>query len=193
MSKLIAPKGQTEFERQLIPVGLQEVVCYSVVDMGSQSITWDGETKQQRKVNITFESKVMWKFIDKDTEEEVEKPLVIWNRYTLSMHEKSGLHKMVKSWIGKTPEDDFNILDLVGKPAIVNVVETEWKDGKIYHNIDSVLPSKEKAFKLFNPEVKFSLQDYSETEFDKIPKWLQEKIQDSPEYAIALTDNTIPF
>lgn len=189
MGSLIAPKGETEFKRQLVSTWLQEVVCFSIVDLGSQDIKREGETRLQRKVQITFETQERWKFTNKDTWEEVEKPLIIWNRYTLSTHEKSGLFKMLKWWIGKAPSDDFDIMEMVGKPALINIIESEGKDWKIYHNIDSVLPSKQKPFKLFNKEVRFSLQEFEKEEFDKLYEWQQKIIHKSPEMKKIMDSN----
>lgn len=182
MGSLIAPKGGKEFERQLVPIGLQEVVCYSVVDLWGQEITREWESKLQRKVMITFETKEMGIFKNKDTLEGVEKPLIIGNRYTLSMHEKSWLHKVLKSRLGKAPSEDFDIMSMVWKSALINVIETEWKNGKTYHNIDSILPSKEAPFKTVNEEVRFSLQNFERKEFEKLHQWMQDLVITTKEY-----------
>ena len=189
MWKLVAPKGAGgDFEKQLVPVGIQKAVCYSVVDLGSQEVTREGSTFNQAKVQVTFETEHMGDF---DGE---KKPLVTGKRYTLSMSEKSNLYKDLTSWLWKKPDDDFDIMSMVGKTAQLQIMESTSKEGKTYHNINTILPSDHKQ-KLINEKVEFSLQNFEQKEFDKIPEWMQKIIELSPEFKANAKkiDDDLPF
>lgn len=115
------------------PAGAHAGVCVDVVDLGVLKVTWGGKEKQQHKV------KVVWQ-IDEDRDD--GKPHQVSKRYTLSLHEKSGLRKDLESWRGRpfTPEelDGFDLETLINVSALVNVMHAT-KDGNTYANVASLM------------------------------------------------------
>jgi len=75
--------------------------------------------------------------------EDGEKPRVISNRYTASLHEKSVLCQHLESWRGKRFTDKekagFYLGDLTGKNCLINVIHNS-KGDKVYANIASIMP-----------------------------------------------------
>jgi hypothetical protein len=51
------PKVQEnqEFQRELVPAGSHFVRLVQIIDLGTQTIVWKEEEKQQRKIMLTFE------------------------------------------------------------------------------------------------------------------------------------------
>jgi hypothetical protein len=96
------------------------------------------------------------------------------------MNEKGNLYKDMQSRTGKKPASDFNLMEMIGKTALVQVIHNESKDGKVYANINNILPSDHKQ-KPVNPTVQLSLQDFDMKEFSKIPERLAKKVDESPE------------
>ncbi len=179
--KMIASQWANTPAQKVTP-WMVEWVCYSIIDLWSQEMEWKWEIKVNRKFQLTFETEQMGTFTDKDTGVDVEKPLIIGKRYTLSLHEKAILKKDLTSWLGKEPEDDINIFDLLGKNALLQVIENE-SNGKVYSNINAIMPSKANN-KPKNDTVWFSLEKeyYDEKTLEELPKWLKETIKKSPEY-----------
>lgn len=176
----------TNFEpREVIPAGMHIARCYSIVDMGTQP----GSLKfpePKRKIYITWE-------LPEQTDEfdGVEKPLVVGNSYNAAFGEKANLSIMLKNWFAdKQPDGDMVAwLDrhCAGRPALINIVHNK-KEDRTFANIATVSPLPEKLLagvaEQFNPSVVFEMfgQKFPQDEFDKIPKWLQDKIKTSPEF-----------
>lgn len=162
------------FTKQLLPEGMVNAICYSIVDLWTQESKWEWQTIKQRKIQITFETDVEGEF---DGE---KKPLIVGKRYTFSSNEKSRLFIDLKSWFNKPVQEWFDIMELVGKPAQLQIMNSE-KDGKTYQNINTIIKA-DKTWKLYNDTVKFNLEEYDSKEFDKIPEWMKEIIKKSPEW-----------
>jgi len=181
--KMWVPKGWQDYEKQRVTPWLIQAKCYSIIDVWTQKVEFSWKVTNQRKFIITFETKQMWTFKDKATGKEVQKPLVIWKKYTLSLWDKSTLKKDLKSWLNKDPDEWFDIFSMISKPALLQVMEDIGKDWKTYTNINAVLPS-EVDFELINEVQTFSLEKdfYSENDFRKLPEFMQKQIVMSPEY-----------
>ena len=110
----VAKAGETK-ERKLVSQGMHSAVCIWVVDMGMQETNYG----DKHKIYIQFEVDETINIDGKD------KPMVIGNKYTLSLHEKSNLRKVLEGWRGKafTPEEEagFDIKYLLGKPCLLNI------------------------------------------------------------------------
>ena len=171
------------------PPGNHLAICYSVVDMGTQSAEFSGETKVQRKIRISWEI----------SQERMGdgRPFSLSRTYTLSGHEKSTLRKHLDSWRGRRfSEEDFEKFDikaLIGKGCMLNVVHNESGD-KIYANVDAVaaLPKGMAVSEPENDVLYFSLDpdEFSMDTFAKLHEKTQEKIQASPEWAALATKAT---
>lgn len=196
--KMPKPSEGGTFQR--VSEGLHYAICYQVIDLGTQEVEWQGQRKQQRKVQISWET-------PEELVEETGQPCSIHNRYTFSSHEKAKLRHDLESWRGKAFSDDeldpsnpngFDIRNLLGKACQINVVHNE-RNGKTYANIASIVPPPKgsKAPETVNPHTYFAME--SPAEFDRetfaaLPDFLQDVIKASPEYqhAMALTGSPPP-
>lgn len=110
------------------PEGLWPAVCVDVVDLGMV----EGQFGTKHKCRIVWEISERMKSGD---------PYIASKQYTVSLHEKSALHKDLKSWRGKafTPEElaGFDVERVIGAPCQLLIAQEE-KDGSVYANIQAV-------------------------------------------------------
>lgn len=179
--KLPKPSEGKAFE--LAPAGNHLGVCCQVIDLGTQTTTYEGTEKQARKVMIAWEL----------PEESMEdgRPFIVTKRYTFSVHEKATFRKHLESWRGKKfteedfGQDGFDIRNLIGKACFVNVVHNT-NGERTYANIESIaqLPKGMTSPKLVNNPLYFTLEPdaFQPTVYLGLPEWLQLVIQESPEF-----------
>lgn len=171
------------------PEGQHEMVCCRVIDLGTQQSEYNGETKHQRKVLISWEIPGVRTEIDgKDL------PALHSERYTWSFHEKATLRKTLENWRGTPfkPEDfsgppnGFHIKKLLGVPCYVQVMHEQGSNGRTYANLTSIMrfPGKPEGWP--KPEgdlIFFDLDNFDQMEFDKLPKRIKAIIAETPEGA----------
>src|SRR6185437_10356989 len=120
---------------ELPPAGTHMATCYRVIDLGTQSSTWNGQAKRQHKILIS------WELPDELMSD--GRPFTIGQRYTWSMSEKAALRRDLESWRGIPFTDKdfgtggFDIMNIVGKSCLLNSVQVE-KSLKQYANIASI-------------------------------------------------------
>jgi hypothetical protein len=118
------------------PPGVHQAVCVDVVDLGVLQVKWQGEVKEQHKIRIAWQIG--------ETRDD-GKPFLVNKRYTLSLHEKANLRKDLESWRGKpfTAEEcaGFDIEKLLDKNCLLNIQHTPPRDGKVYANVVSIMPT----------------------------------------------------
>ena len=86
------------------PPGTYGAVCTRVIDLGTQPVQWEGETKHQRKVSIQWE-------LDENMPD--GRPFVINRKFTVSMHEKAALRIFLKGWRGRDFTNQFDGVESV--------------------------------------------------------------------------------
>ena len=171
-SLILSQEPQKDFE--LAPAGNHIARCYEIVDLGYQEKTWKGETKRVRQIRIRWE-------LPQELMED-GRPFSVKRDYTLSFNEKSNLYQDLISWRGRAFTDDelkqFNLFNVMGAPAMVNVVHRTADNGRTYANVGSIgpLPKGMTCPDMINDPVEFSLDDYSQEAWDKLPEWLQNRI-----------------
>lgn len=162
------------------PAGTFGAVCIKVIDLGTQAVTWEGDTKHQRKVFIQWE-------LDENMED--GRPFVTGRKFTVSMHEKATLRAFLKGWRGRDFTDDelkgFNPQKLIGAPCMLSLVQ----NGD-YVNVASAakLPKGMNPLKPVNPTVYFSLDEFDAKVYESLSNKMKEDISKSPEY-MALMGN----
>lgn len=155
--------------------------CYSMIHIGTNSFTYQGENKSSNQVRISFELPTE-KFSFKEGED--PKPFVVSKYYTLSLHEKSKLRPMLEGWRGKKFTDDeikdFEISNLVGVPAFISIIHND----KGYAEIASVSrpPKGTECPPQINPSVVLSYDSWSEDIFKSLPEFIQNSMKSSLEY-----------
>lgn len=134
------------------PEGQYVATCIDVHDLGMLDVTYEGEVKQQHKVDI------YWYAGENKTEEgtgnEVTDDdgnpvrLFIRQRFTLSLHEQSRLRPFLEGWRGKAFTDDelagFDVEKLIGVAALVQISHRKVGD-KTYANITSIMKAPKGA------------------------------------------------
>lgn len=163
-----------------IPQGSHVARCVSVVDLGLQESTYQGDTTFKEKVYLGFEVpgvQVEW---EKDGVKQ-SGPGLIGSTYTNSISDRAILGQHLVSWRGKAFTeaerkgfDLFNVLDV---PCLISVTHKQVVD-KTYANITAII-SLPKGVDV--PDRATDLLAYTPNDiekaknFDKLPEWLQKK------------------
>lgn len=178
--------SDTTKEFKIAPAGNHLARLYSCIDLGHQSVIWNGDTKIMHKVVLTWELHG-----EDDNGEKLQtedgKPLIVSKRYTVSLGDQSTLRKDLESWSGKkmTAEDrkNFDMKNLLGKFCMLSVVHSE--DGK-YANVSTIsaVPTalRNSLPEAINPVTHFWLQEFDQAKYDALPKYYKEKIAESSEW-----------
>jgi hypothetical protein len=152
-----------------------------VIDLGTQVSTFQDKEIVARKLNLAWEL-----YCDRM---EDGRPFMVSERYTMSLHEKSSLHKMLSAWLGKEFQDAaasgvFNFNRLLGRPCLVTVVHMVSRTGNPFAKIRgvTVLPRGLQPDEQVNPSVLFDLSGPDMKVFDSLPIWQREEIAKSPEW-----------
>jgi len=178
---MIIAENKKTFE--LVPSGNHIARCYSMIDLGT---SYNEMYKlDQHKVRISWElpnEKVIFQ------QERGEQPFSISKDFTISMNEKANLRKMLESWRGKgfneVEAERFDITKLLGIPCMLNVIHKTSAKGNQYADIASIspIPKGTLAPDQINSTFEFSLTEWSEDKFNKLPEWIQTQIKASHEY-----------
>lgn len=143
---LIAKSESDTFQKPSI--GLHQAVCVFVEDIGTHSLTYNGDTITNHKVVIGFE------IAEKIKEGEYkDKPFLLSNFYTLSLDERSNLSKDLESWFSKTftPEQrkyGFDLEKLVKCNCTLNLIEKVKSNNDTSIVINAILPEDKSRTKL---------------------------------------------
>lgn len=173
-----------------VPAGLHLARCYRIIDLGTQTSEYMGETKQQRKIMLG------WELHGKDEDGNDLKtskgdPMAIFKNYTLSWNEKANLRTDLQGWRNKPFTEEemrrFDISSILGAWCMLNVIERPGKNGKMYSNVGSISPVPSVVKQSGLPEAhnetqlfRLAAPDYDL--FETFGKGLKEKIQASPEW-----------
>jgi len=178
--------------RFLAPAGTHIAKCYKMIHVGQLDYLYQGEPKKKNSLWVYFElPNEMQTF----SPEKGQEPYSVNIEYNLTYYEAAKLFKHVNAWRGKTltPQelDDFEVSSLIGESCMLTVVHNVAASGKTYANINAVtgLPKGMEAPKQFNESF---LWDYNEnfslSEFEKFPEFMQEKIKSTPEWRRTLPE-----
>lgn len=181
---MFLPEEKKEFE--LCPEGNHLAICTRVIDLGTQEQDFEGETKHQRKIYIS------WELADeRRTDGEA---FFIGNWYTFSSDKKSNLRKDLESWRGRKFKDEdfgpggFNIKNLLLVPCFLQVIHKE-SAGKTTARVQSIGSLPKGVTKPPTDGIEtiyFSLdsEPFDLNTFSALPEWMQEVIQKSPEWGL---------
>lgn len=176
---LKATSSGKDFE--LAPVGVHPARCYRVIDLGTQTTEWQGQTKKAHKVMLTWELLGDERMAD-------GRPFSISKRFTASTHEKGVLRPFLEAWRGRpfTPEEigSFDITTVLGAPCLLNVTHDAGKDGTTYANISGCMPIPKGMPKPegVNPPVTFDLDQPDMALFESFGQKLQATIMSAEEW-----------
>ena len=166
-----------------IPQKVHHGICVAVIDLGTHLNPTFG--KKVHKVLITWELPNERIIIEKESGPE-NLPRWISAKYTLSLHEKANLRKLLESWRGKgftmKELEGFDLKNILTVNCMVQVIHNT-KDDKTYANVSTVIPLMEGMEKkeAENPYLYFSFEE----DFDipeGVPDWVVDIIKDSDEW-----------
>lgn len=190
----------TSKEFVLVPPGSHLARCYRIIDLGTQTSSYEGETKIQRKVMLGWE---IHGEADDGTPLLTEKgePMAIFKNYTLSWSENANLRKDLQSWRGKPWTDQeanrFDLKNVLGAWCMLNVIHKPGMNNKIYANVAGVAPVPSILKQRGMPEGINELQLFRLAEpdwalFETFSKGLKAKIEGSPEYRALMKGGNAP-
>lgn len=172
--------------REPIPAGLYPARCYQMIHIGTVEESFEGVAKKVNKVRIGWELPTETRVFK---EENGEQPCVISKEYTLSLHEKSALRSMLKSWRSKdfTEEEAlaFDITKLLGVPCMINISHKKSADGtKTYDNISAVTPMPRgmDCPPPINPRLVFEHDSPNMEVLEALPDFIKDKVKSSDEW-----------
>lgn len=162
------------------PAGTHAAVCCDVRDLGVLEVSWQGQTKKQHKVLISWQ-------IDESRDD--GKPFLVSRRYTLSLFDTSGLRKDLEIWRGRAFTEaelqGFDLETVIGKGCLLNVVHRQ-SGGDTYANVAGVMAlPKNMPAPVVRDYVRF---------VDREPDPHTSPAYEPPtQSAAAITDDDIPF
>ena len=163
-------KKKTDFGR--IEDGSYPARVQGIIDLGIQADEWEGETKENHKVFVTFEFPT-----EKIMVEDVERPRWLSREYAVSNNEKSALYGLLKATDpdGKITNKGRNVKALLGLPLMVTVGSTKTGNAKIAGV--ARLMKGVTVGELENPTLFLDLSDFDVVAWKRLPQWLQDKIK----------------
>jgi hypothetical protein len=193
-------------ERPLVEAGAHPAICYSVIDLGTQKSTYQGETKELKKLRISFEicdQNDDFEQVENGKVTIIKKPLVCSAEFTASIGPKASLRKFIEGWLGLALNSkqltSFKVADFLGKSALLNVVhKTSQTSGKVYAAIGSAskMPKGMAVPERVNNLISYEIEQKQGGEFPNLPKWLQEKLLMSKELGAVkptVSEDGVPF
>lgn len=179
-------KGK-DFEK--VPEGVWFAICNKIIFLGLQRGEFDGQQKDQEKVFIGFEVPDIQHEFERDGKK-LKGPAIIGRTFTLSIGDKSNLGPFIKNWRGKAFTQDeldngYDLEVLAGKPCQLGVTH-ETRNGRTYANVTSAgslikevkdaIQAGTRSVKPFDGVVIYNPYEHDDDAWDKVPKFLREKI-----------------
>ncbi len=176
---LMATEGGSGGDFTPAPEGTHIGRCVKVIDLGTQP-------GSQMYPDPKHKVMVAWELPSELHEYNGEQlPFLVTTRYTMSLHEKASLRKVLESWRGRAFTADelagFDLKNVAGKACMLSVIHTE--DGK-YANVSAVT-SMVKGLEVppaVNPVVYYEIEDGDSEAFRAFSPRLQETIRSAPEW-----------
>ena len=156
--------------------------CVLLADLGTQP---GGNFGPKHQIIIGFELPLCLHVFDEHVGEE---PAMLSRFFTLSLNEASNLRAFLEGWRSKgfTSEElkRFELMNLVGAPALLSVVHAENKAGQKRATIASAskIPKGMEVPKQVLPSRTFAFSDPSVSDFEAMPNFIQERIKEAAEY-----------
>lgn len=164
-----------------VPAGNHPARCFGCVSLGTQD---GGIYPAAFKILLMFE--IPGETIERDGKQQ---PMSVNKEYTLSLNEKANLRHDLDSWRGRPFNADelkgFEVSNVVGVACLLNVIHRpRVKDGQMQARIASIspLPKGMTVPEIFNPKIKFEVEDGRSDTFNKLPEWIRKKIEGCEEW-----------
>ena len=171
--------------------GTYMAVCIGVIDLGEQYKQFDKQKQGKYAEECLFLFEIPDERVQVDGE---DKPRWLSSRrYTVSLHERSGLYQMLTAWRGKALSDaeldpagdGFDLMQMAGQGAMLSVSVAEKDDGSRHNKIEAVtgFPKGIPVPKIESEVLVFDADDPDMEAFGKLPEWIQDIIRKSTQFA----------
>ena len=184
MAILATDKSTSNIEP--IPSGTQMARCVQMIHIGTLTEEIQGKETTRNLVRITFELPTITHVFDETRGAE---PRLLSREFTLSMNSKSALRKFLDTWRGvpftESESRSFDVTKLIGVPCMLSVgLKTSKSSGNQYNTIDSALaiPPGVNAPDQITESCEINFENIHE-HWEKIPRFIVDKIKLVPEYA----------
>ena len=164
-----------------VPGGTYLAVCVYSIAIGEQLCEFKDKGKSyNNQVMLGFELQGITVEIDGKQE-----PRTLGRTFNIAKSKNGALRKFVGAWESKEFKDEefleLDTNDLVGKPAMLNVVLNESGE---YSNIESIMqvPAGYPVPQPSLPLIWFDMEPWDQAAFDKLPEWAQERIKKSTQW-----------
>lgn len=160
--------------------GVYTALSSMLIDLGFQKSVLDNNVRRKFMMVWT----IVGEFIEVNKE---QLPRVMSKEYTLSLNEKSNLRKDLQAWRGQAFTEEelqgFDLLTVMNKPCQLQIINEE-KNGKTYNNISAIMamPKGMTVEPLQETTVFITNNPETWNNWEKIPKWIKEKIKKSEGY-----------
>ena len=164
-----------------VPGGTYLAVCVYSIAIGEQLCEFKDKGKSyNNQVMLGFELQGITVEIDGKQE-----PRTLGRTFNIAKSKNADLRKFVGAWEAKEYTDEefleLDTNDLVGKPAMLNVVLNESGE---YSNIESIMqiPMGFPVPQPTLPLIRFDMEPWDQAAFEKLPEWAQDRIKKSTEW-----------
>ena len=169
---------------QKVPAGMHPAILTQIIDLGSQEFTWQGESKINPKILLSFEitDHKQAYYVG----EEAKTAIVSWEG-TFSMFKKANLRVFIEGLFGKMSDDKANKFEfgttLLSTKAFANIQLAKSKKGTEYNSIASIspyptsMPAPVGEQDLVYYEI--GTNGFNSKEFVSLPQWIRNKILES--------------
>ena len=162
------------------PQGTHMGYCFGLIDLGTQTSTFEGKTKSAPKVWLWFELTE-----EKDPD---GKPTTVGTFASVSLNEKATLRKWLEAWRSKpfTAEElkGFKLTNVVGKPCMITIIHKQKPNGGISDVVSSIsaMPKGVKpSTAMVHPQAILDLDQFDKALYESLPNFLKDMIFKSPE------------
>jgi hypothetical protein len=199
------PPEFTDFKAVPLPAPASTAArCVTVIDVGTVDETYKNETKKARKIYIAWE---LPRFLAKFHDDQPEQPFLVGIELTFSTSDRANFSKLVANWRNKplteAEKKTFDPTIMINKTALVSFVharKSKYKGAEIGQvtNENSVLkfngiaqlPSEMTCPPMISKKLVWDWDaieegkaEFDKELFEKIPKWIREKMMASEEFA----------
>lgn len=164
-----------------VPGGTYLAVCVYSIAIGEQLCEFKDKGKNyNNQVMLGFELQGVT--IEVDGKQEAR---TLGRTFNIAKNKNAALRKFVSAWEAKEYTDEefleLDTNDLVGKPAMLNVVLNESGE---YSNIESIMQIP-MGFPMPQPTlplIRFDMDPWDQAAFEALPDWAQDRIKKSTQY-----------
>lgn len=144
------------------PIAQCVVACVDVIDLGEKV-----EQFEQNPAKIVHKAALVYQSEEVNAE---GKPYEVTTEFTVSMHERAGLRKLLSAWRGKPYSEEEALAGaplhkLVGVYGFASIIHKTSGAGRTYAKIDSLMPLPKRM-------EKFPLGEY-----ERAPYWAERKAE----------------